>query len=155
VFVHEDPKSRQEQRFLKDAIESAQRSNSQLVMRHLHPAALPTAEDYAQLSYLVKSLHVADEKTPASRWRKEVFIIETDPVSTASLALRALAATFFGRMHSHEPSSARGVALYGQALKKLAHELSEANGKLEIVHIVAALNLSMHEVSSVAPPPPA
>ena len=67
------------------------------------------------------------------------------PTSTRSLAIRALAAVYFGKTNSHKRIFDLGTREYGKALKKVHEDLSSDTVVLEWETLVSVLCLCMFE----------
>ncbi|KAH7184829.1 uncharacterized protein B0J16DRAFT_340532 [Fusarium flagelliforme] len=71
--------------------------------------------------------------------------LESLPTSTRSLAVRALAAVYFGKTNSHKRIFDLGTREYGKALKKVHEDLSSDTTVLEWETLVSVLCLCMFE----------
>lgn len=109
---------------------------------------LPWDEQHIFTSYLVDRLFTwhEDEASPyAASWISVLYRSE-DPAGLSMTSLRALATTYFGKVHGQTDLMRRGGVFYTQALQGLRVQLQSPDQALEPDLLVAILCLGIHEL---------
>ncbi|KAB8239558.1 Zn(II)2Cys6 transcription factor domain-containing protein [Aspergillus alliaceus] len=109
---------------------------------------LPWDEQHIFTSYLVDRLFTwhEDEASPyAASWISVLYRSE-DPAGLSMTSLRALATTYFGKVHGQTDLMRRGAVFYSQALQCLRVQLQSPDQALEPDLLVAILCLGIHEL---------
>ncbi|KAF7161926.1 hypothetical protein CNMCM5623_007341 [Aspergillus felis] len=104
-------------------------------------------EQHICVSHLVNRLFTwhTDDASPYSASWITVLLHPRDPIGLSTTSLRALATTYFGKVHSHPDLVRKGAGLYSQALQSLRGQLECPDRALESDLLVAVICLATLE----------